>query len=172
MAISLYALSVETNRQIVAASIETLDIAHKFAIENNIDPDTLLERQIIEDMWPLSGQLISIRHHSLGSIRGIQAGLFEPPPKLPAMNYTEYQQYLVDALAELDAFTEADINELEGKSLIFRIGKREIPFIAEHFVRSFSLPNLHFHAATAYNLLRKEGVPIGKLNFIGKLQTG
>lgn len=172
MSIDLYTLSIETNKQIVRASIETLEIARNYAIENNIDPDSLLEKQLIDDMWPLTGQLNSIRHHSLGSIQGIQAGLFEPPPKLPTMNYKEYQQYLVDALTELESFSESEIKALEGKSLIFKIGKREMPFVAENFVRSFSLPNLHFHAATAYNLLRKEGVPIGKLNYLGKFQVG
>jgi hypothetical protein len=52
----------------------------------------------------------------------------------------------------------------------FQIGERKMPFVAEGFILSFSLPNFHFHAATAYDILRMKGVPIGKRDYMGQLR--
>jgi hypothetical protein len=45
-----------------------------------------------------------------------------------------------------------------------------MPFTAEGFLLSFSLPNLHFHATTAYDILRTKGVPLGKRDYMGPLR--
>ena len=46
----------------------------------------------------------------------------------------------------------------------------KIPFTAEGFLLSFSLPNFYFHATTAYDILRSKGVPIGKRDFLGRMR--
>jgi hypothetical protein len=53
----------------------------------------------------------------------------------------------------------------------FQIGPRRLAFTAETFILSFSLPNFHFHAVTAYDILRSRGVPIGKRDYEGQLRT-
>ena len=59
---------------------------------------------------------------------------------------------------------------LEGKDLLFKFGDFKVPFVAEDFVLSFSLPNLHFHATTAYDILRMKGVPLGKRDYTGPMR--
>ena len=54
--------------------------------------------------------------------------------------------------------------------MAFEMGGRRIPFTAEGFVLSFSLPNFHFHAATTYDMLRMRGVPLGKRDYMGALR--
>jgi hypothetical protein len=46
----------------------------------------------------------------------------------------------------------------------------KLPFTAANFVMSFSLPNVHFHATTAYDILRMKGVPLGKRDYMGQLR--
>ena len=46
----------------------------------------------------------------------------------------------------------------------------KLPFTAEGFLMSFSLPNFYFHATTAYDILRTNGVPLGKRDFMGRLK--
>lgn len=53
----------------------------------------------------------------------------------------------------------------------FKAGSFELPFIAENFVLSFSLPNFYFHATTAYDILRMSGVPLGKMDFLGPMRV-
>jgi hypothetical protein len=47
-----------------------------------------------------------------------------------------------------------------------------MPFVAEKFVLSFSLPNFYFHATTAYDILRMLGVKIGKMDYLGQMRMG
>ena len=54
--------------------------------------------------------------------------------------------------------------------MVFQLRDRQIPFTAENFVLSFSLPNFYFHATTAYDILRTKGVPLGKRDFLGHLR--
>jgi hypothetical protein len=54
--------------------------------------------------------------------------------------------------------------------MIFEIRGTRIPFTAEGFVTSFSLPNFYFHATTAYDILRSRGAPLGKRDFLGRMR--
>ena len=62
------------------------------------------------------------------------------------------------------------MNALEGKDVTFQFKDFKLPFTAENFLLSFSLPNFYFHATTAYDILRHKGVPLGKRDFTGKLR--
>ena len=55
------------------------------------------------------------------------------------------------------------------KDVVFALGDHKLPFTAEGFLMSFSLPNFYFHATTAYDILRTNGVPLGKRDFMGRL---
>ena len=59
------------------------------------------------------------------------------------------------------------MNAFEGKDVVFQMGDFKMPFTAEGFLMSFSLPNLHFHATTAYDILRLKGAPLGKRDYMG-----
>ncbi len=62
------------------------------------------------------------------------------------------------------------MNALEGKGVVFQLRDLKIPFTAEGFILSFSLPNFYFHATTAYDILRMKGVPIGKRDYMGPMR--
>ena len=52
------------------------------------------------------------------------------------------------------------------------MGSTKIPFTAQNFALSFSLPNFYFHATTAYDILRMKGVKLGKMDFLGAMAAG
>jgi hypothetical protein len=54
--------------------------------------------------------------------------------------------------------------------MVFQLGERQMPFTVENFLMSFSTPNLHFHATTAYDILRSKGVPLGKRDYMGRMR--
>ena len=65
---------------------------------------------------------------------------------------------------------EADeVNAMAGKDVVFSMKDVTIPFVAEDFLMSFSIPNFHFHATTTYDILRMKGVTLGKRDYLGKL---
>ena len=78
---------------------------------------------------------------------------------------------IAEAVKALEALTPDEVNSLAGKDLDLDIGPRRLRFTSETFFLSFSLPNFHFHAVTAYDILRTRGVPIGKRDYEGRLRT-
>jgi hypothetical protein len=85
--------------------------------------------------------------------------------------FADLRAMIAEAEAALKALTPDEVNGWSGKNLDFQIGPRRLAFTPETFLLSFSLPNFHFHAVTAYDILRTRGVPLGKRDYEGRLRT-
>jgi hypothetical protein len=170
MAIPLYDLTVASYLQGLGGMIGVLEKGLKHCTDNNIDPNTLVETRLHPDMFPLQFQVQSVTHHSIGSIEGVKKGLFSPPPSIPAQDYKGLQKMASDARDALTKLTPAEVNALEGKDVTFQLRDFKIPFTAEGFLMSFSLPNFYFHATTTYDILRMKGVPLGKRDYMGQMR--
>jgi hypothetical protein len=170
MAISLYDLSVTNYLQTLGGVEGFLGRSLAHFKETSIDPNEVVETRLFADMLPLKFQLHSVVHHSLGAIRGVKAGLFQPPPPVPELDYAGFQKTVTEAREALEQVKPDEVNGLEGKDVAFQIGDRKLPFTAEGFLLSFSLPNFYFHATTAYDILRTKGVPLGKRDYMGRLR--
>jgi len=170
MAISLYDCSVASFLQVLGGVQGFLEKAHTHLREAGRDPDAIVETRLHDDMWPLRAQIVAIAHHSRGAIAGAKAGLFQPPQSMGDIGYVALQGLIAEARAELQSLSREEVDALEGKDMVFRIGPRELPFVVENFLLSFSTPNLHFHATTAYDILRQEGVPLGKRDYMGQMR--
>ena len=171
MAISLYDISVANYLQVLGSMTGILENGIVYAKDHDLDPEKVEETRLYSDMLPFRFQVISVVHHSLGAINGIKEGVFSPPPALDS-GYAALQDMVKDAARQLQAMTEEEIETLAGKPMKFKMGDFEIPFTAENFILSFSLPNLYFHATTAYDILRMAGVPLGKRDFLGDMRMG
>jgi uncharacterized protein len=170
MATSLYDLSVGCYLQTVGAVAAFLDRGLAHFTEAKVDPNSIVETRLFPDMMPLRFQVQSVAHHSLGAIEGIKKGQFVPPSDLPAHDYKGLQKLMADTRAGLQQLKPADVNALEGRDITFSIRDFKLPFTAENFILSFSLPNFHFHSTTTYDILRMKGVPLGKRDYMGSLR--
>jgi len=170
MPISLYDVSAATYLQTLAGVTGFLAKGREHCTKNGIDLGLVVETRLFPDMLPFRFQIVSVAHHSLGAIRGIQAGQFSPPAPTPDLDYAALEQLVAEAQAGLRALDRSAIDALEGKPVQFKLGDRGMPFTAENFVLSFSLPNFFFHATTAYDILRVKGVPLGKRDFMGPMR--
>lgn len=169
MGISLHDISVGQYLQTLGAVDGFLARGLAHCGDTGLDPETLLAARLVPDMLPLAFQCASVARHSLGAIEGIRVGVFSPPSSAPA-TYAEAQALIADTIATLKTITPEDIDSLAGKDVVFAVGSLKLPFVAEGFLTSFSLPNFYFHAATAYDILRVNGVPLGKRDFMGALK--
>jgi len=167
MAISLYDASVLSYLQTLAAVSGFLDKGLAYLRETNVDPEEIVETRLFPDMLPFRFQIQSVAHHSLGAIEAIKSGVFRPPSDLPTHNYSALQGLIVDTRDALHELAPEAINAREGEEVVFEIRKSKMLFTAAGFLLSFSLPNFHFHATTAYDILRSKGVPVGKRDYLG-----
>ena len=166
----LYDVSIKTYTQILGAVTKFLEKGREHCTSNGIDLDAVVETSLYPDMLPFRFQIVSVAHHSLGAIEGVEAGVFGPPSMSADLDYEALQAMAGDAHEKIQAYTPDVVNALEGSAVEFKIGGQSMPFIAEDFLMSFSLPNFYFHATTAYDILRMQGVPLGKRDFLGQMR--
>src|SRR4051812_48862452 len=169
MSFSLYDATIANYLQIINATdaLMTKSLAH--VTQKGIDPAEIVETRLCADMLPFRFQVISLAHHSRGAMDAAKNGVFVPPTMRPELDYAGLQGLVAEARNELSAWTPESANALVGRDVTFKLGERALPFTAEGFLMSFSLPNFFFHATTAYDILRHKGAPIGKRDYMGRL---
>jgi hypothetical protein len=170
MPVSLYDLSVANYLQTVPAVAACLDKGLAHCTSSATDPGGMADCRLAEDMLPLRFQIVSVAHHSLGAIEGAKAGVFSPPGKTASLDYQGLQKLMSDTAEALRRLSREEVDALAGRDVVFQVGDRKVPFTAENFLLSFSLPNFYFHATTAYDILRNKGVPLGKRDFLGRMR--
>ena len=172
MSLSLYDLSVASYLQTLGGVSNVLAKGEQHAAETGMDLDDIVSFRLREDMAPFSFQVVSVWHHSLNAVKGLKEGLFQPPPSVGDMDYAGLKGLVAEAISGLEGESREEIDALADKPLVFKLSSREIPFTTTNFIVSFSLPNFYFHATTTYDILRMQGVPLGKMDYLGALRMG
>jgi hypothetical protein len=170
MPFSLYDATVANFQQGLAALDAILARAPAHFEQQGTPLADIVAARLAPDMLPFSFQVVSASHHSLGALSGARQGLFKPPSRAGGLDFAGLQALVAQARQGLDALTRDEVNALQGRDMVFELGERRLPFVAEDFLMSFSLPNFYFHTTTAYDLLRLHGMPLGKRDFLGRLR--
>lgn len=170
MAITLYELSIPTYLQTLGAASQFMERGLAHCREHGIEPQDIVDTRVFPDMLPFRFQILSVVQHSVRAVDAVLNGIFQPATDKAGYDYAGLQAAVQEAQESLKKITPEQINAREGADVKFQLGDHALPFTAEHFVLSFSLPNFHFHAATAYNILRAKGVPLGKRDYMGRVR--
>jgi len=163
---SLYDQVVPPLSHALKALSRILDKAEAHCTARKIDPAVLLGDRLYADMLPFTRQVqIASDHARRGAMRLTGA---EPTPVADnETSFADLKARIAMSLAALDAYKPADFDGAEARSLTFKAGPRELTFSGAAFVPYWMLPNFYFHMTTAYNILRHNGVEIGKVDFLG-----
>jgi len=172
MAISFYDASIATYLQTLGGVINFLEKGREHCEANGIDLKSVVETRLYPDMNPFRFQIFTVSHMTSGALKALQTGRFAPPGPAPDLDYVGLQQLVATARDELAKVSRESVEALENNQVTFQIGDFKMQFTAANFALSFTLPNLFFHATTAYDMLRMKGVPIGKANFLGPMRIG
>ena len=172
MSVSFYQASAGSYLQVLEAVGGILEKGAAHAADSGLDLQEVVMTRLREDMMPLHFQVVSVAHHSWGAMQGMQKASFSPPSFELDQDYAGLQALVAEARDGIAGLSETEVEALADKSLVFHLGKRELPFTNQNFLLSFSLPNFYFHATTTYDILRMLGVPLGKMDFLGKMRVG
>ena len=172
MSISFYDASIGTYQQILDSVAGIMDKGAAFAGENDLALDDFVSKRLHDDMMPFHFQVVSVCHHSWGALQGMRDGRFTPPSFELDKDYGQLQAMVNEAREGVASISESAAAAIADQSMVFALGEREMPFSNQNFLLSFSLPNFYFHATTIYDLLRETGVPLGKMDFLGKMKMG
>ena len=170
MSITLYDAVVKTYQQILPAVGGFLEKGKAHFDAESRDVQDAVGLKLAEDMLPLHFQVVSVVHHSMNALNSAASGEATPPDFKLAFDYAGLQGHVQTAIDAVGAADADAINALADNPVVFRMGNFEMPFTASDYLLSFSMPNFYFHATTLYGLLRKEGVGLGKMDFLGPLR--
>ena len=171
MHISLYHATVPTFLQVLGAMSGLIDKAEAWCAEKGCDPAELIGARLAPDMHPFAWQIKSVAAHSVGAIEAVRSGKAGPDPSELATDFAGLRAKIAGAIGGLETVGYNELDAYIGKPVVFSAGELRIEFVAEDYLFSFSQPNFHFHATTAYDILRHKGVPIGKRDYLGALRT-
>ena len=172
MSIRFHDASVGSYTQILDALAGVLEKGAAHASEAGLDLQEIVTTRLRDDMMPFHFQVVSAAHHSWGALQGMKAGSFSPPPFAIDRDYAGLQALVDEARAGIASLDATEVEALAEGSLVFKLGKNEMPFTNRNFLLSFSLPNFYFHATTTYDILRMQGVALGKIDFLGQMKIG
>ena len=137
------------------------------AEERGIDMDVFLNSRLAPDMHPLYKQVLMVCDLAKMAPYRI-AGLTPPTYDDSERSLDELYGLISKAKADIQAVTADQLDGREGVEFMVKMGPRgEVPFTGIVYLSAFTLPNLHFHITTAYNILRHNGVPLGKFDYFG-----
>lgn len=170
MTMSLYAVTVPTYLQTLGAVLGLVNKAEAHCTETQMAPAELIQTRLAADMLPFAYQVKSTCVHSLGAIEGVRRGVFSPDMKPSPETFTALQAMVNDTVVALTSIKAEEIDAFLGRPMRFSFGERNIDFVAEDFLLTFSQPNFYFHAATAYDILRWKGLKLSKRDFMGRMR--
>ena len=169
MSLSMHAASVPVFQQMLAALGGVLAKAEAFAVERKIDPAALLQARLYPDMFPLARQ-VQIACDFAGSVSARLAGAEVPAYEGGDQTFADLQQRIDVTLAFIAGLDAARFEGSEARELLLRPGTpKERRIGGQAYLLAYGLPQFFFHVTTAYDLLRHNGVEIGKADFLGRV---
>ena len=129
----------------------------------------LLETRLFEDMAALPYQIQRASDAAKGAAARISGGEGVSMPD-DETTFEQLQTRIQKTIDYLKTVSEDSINGKEDAEVVVQSQRGEYKFTGESYLLTFAIPNFYFHVTTAYALLRHKGVPLGKLDYLGKIQ--
>ena len=165
MTISMYSASVPVLRHMLSNLAGILGKAATHAAAKKIDPAVLLNARLIPDMFPLLKQVQITTDNAKGVAR--LAGLEVPKYEDNEASFEELQARIAKTMAFLDTLRPDQVDGSEQRDIVVQLRDKKYEFKGQDFLLKRLLPNFYFHLTTAYNILRHNGVEIGKNDYLG-----
>jgi len=166
MKVSMHAVSAELITNILGNLSWLLQKGEANAASRKFDPAVLLSARLAPDMLPLTRQIQiagDIAKNSLARLAGQEPPRFED-------NETTIEQLRARLARTIDYIKSIPASAFEGsetRDIKVPAGERTLEFKGLDFLQTWVIPNVFFHVTTAYNILRHNGVDLGKADFIG-----
>ena len=167
MAVSLHSLATLSILPRFRGLKLALDQGETYCAERKIDPSVLINARLFPDMAPLKGQVQLASDHAKGAFYRT-AGLENPSLADTETTFAELHARIDKTVELINAVAAEQMNgrEAEQVELKFRTGGMQ--FTAHDYLIGFALPNFYFHVTTAYDILRHNGLPLGKALYMGR----
>lgn len=168
MTLSMYQASIPVFVRALENLAQVLAKGAAYAETAKIDPATLVNAHLATDMYPLARQ-VQIATDGVKGCAARLAGIAVPSYADTETTFPELQERIAKTLAFIQSVDAAKIDGSEDRSIVLKVGGRELNFLGQPYLLAFVVPNLFFHVTIAYAILRHAGVPLGKMDFLGAM---
>jgi hypothetical protein len=162
----MYTASVPVFRQILNSLSAILKTAEAHVDTKKLDPNALLQARLFPDMFPLLRQVQLASDFAKGAAARL-AGVEVPRYDDVEHDFASLQARIEKTLAFIDSVPREAIEQGATRDITVGIGANQRQFKGLPYLLHFALPQFFFHATTAYDILRHNGLDIGKRDFIG-----
>jgi hypothetical protein len=166
MATQLYDLTIPIFLRGFASFAAFLEKGRAWAEEQGIAPDTLLAGRIHPDMHPLPYQVQ--RASDAAKFAAVRLGQVESVAMADEeASFADLQARIARTVTFLESVPAAAINGREEAEIEIKLPNRSFTLTGLAYAQGFAVPNFYFHMTTSYAILRMQGVPVGKMDFLG-----
>jgi len=167
MSISMYQVSVPVFLRMMNNLIVILEKGMTHAEARKIDPEVLVNARLYPDMFPMLRQ-IRIATDAAMSGAARLAGMEPPKVESTETTFPELIGRVRKTIDYLNTFKPAQIDGSESRQITLTLRDGTLTLDGQTFLLNRVLPNMYFHITTAYDILRHNGVELGKKDYIGK----
>ena len=167
MSISPYELSIPTFQRGFAVLSKLLDKAEAFAEEKKIKPEILVNARLSPDMLSLAGQIQRLSDTAKGAASRLTS---TDAPSFPDDETTlaDLRARIANTVSYLATVPESAFAGAAERTVVLKSRGQDVSYTGKDYLLTFALPNFYFHLTTAYAILRHNGVPVGKLDFLNR----
>jgi hypothetical protein len=166
MTFSMYSASVPVFKQILNSLSAIIDKAEAHASEKKIEPAALLQARLYPDMFPFTRQVQVAADFAKGAAARL-AGVEVPKYEDSEQTFAELKGRIAKTIAFIDSLPQEAIEASAQRDISTGSGANARQFKGQVYLPHYALPHFYFHATTAYDILRHNGVEVGKKDFIG-----
>lgn len=166
MAISMFNISVPIFIRHLNGLAHCLKKAQAVYAEKKYDENTLMIQRMYPDMFTFARQIQQATDHAR-NCAGALAGVESPAYEMNEKSIADLIGRVEKTLAFLKALTPAQIDGTDSKKLTIKVMGKDTDFVGIDLLQNRALPNFYFHVTTAYDILRINGIEIGKRDFMG-----
>ena len=166
MQITMYQASAPRFVHMLKNLSSMLDKAQAHAEARKIDPAALTTFRLYPDMFPFSRQ-VQVACDVAKGVAARLAGVEVPKHEDTEQTFPELKARIAKTIAFIETIRPEQIDGSEEKDIVVKLGKQEYRFKGMQYLLNWAYPNFYFHVTTAYNILRHNGVELGKRDFVG-----
>ena len=164
---ALYSASIPLFQQMLGGLKGVLQKADAHATEHKIDPNALLQARLFPDMFALTRQVQVATDFAKG-VAARLAGVEVPKMEDNEQTFAELQARIDTVLTFFGGLDATQFADAATREIVTQAGTpKEKRFTGQSYLFNYGLPHFFFHTTTAYALLRHNGVPVGKKDYVG-----
>jgi hypothetical protein len=168
MSLSMHAISIPVMIHNLENLAAILKKGADHAQAKGIDPAVLVNARLFPDMFPLARQVQIATDSAKGAAARLSGSEIPSFPDTET-SFPELQSRVARTIAFLKSIKPARFDGADARDIQLQMRMGSIGFDGQSYLLGWALPNFYFHLTTAYNILRHNGVELGKWDFLGKV---